>query len=741
MRRWTTLAALAAAVGLALAVALRPAQAGDGGATGDEAPITGLGYRGINSSGHYPAEGLLDAWPEGGPELLWKYDVGTGYAGVTVAGGKVYVAGGEMSYLYVFTLDGQLEARIPVGGAGWKRFSGTRSTPLVRGNLAVTSTPDANLYAIDLESRSTLWQKNAWQDFGAGKGNMGWGYPESPLLDETKVIFNACSRFDETPPLIALDIRTGETVWEADAGEGKKYSAADTSGSLIRHNGRDLVIWPTWRYLLCLDADTGKRLWEIHDVGEKTITPVYGEGGYVLWDPKGRAEMLKLSKDGSTYRVLWCRAPLGGQFSQAVILDGRVYAFGDPQAEPVYPKPNPEAVAKGDDESEDCEAQPQPKERSRKRRGNALVCLDAATGKVLHHVPAAGPGHLIAADGMVYVVERVKTGPKKTRPRVSLLKPTKDGFEVTGRFTPDLEDAEVAIRDVEWQTSVNPVVAEGRLFLRYGPLQVYELRADRTAEIRARKARIAGLVERLGATRAEARLAALVELTEMGWQARPAKEALAAALSDPDERVRERSAALLGEIGPAAVPDLIVALKDKQVWKNGFAAKALVEATPDAEDLASALAGAAEASRAVREDVKAVLPRLGADCVEPLVGILGRGDRFVRWWAIEVLKELGPEARGAVEALIHVTRTGDQWFRALAAQVLGGIGKDALPATKTLVVLLDHGYADARMCAAEALGRIGAVDAEAFRALERLTKDEDEKVAAAAKEALERLRK
>ena len=32
---------------------------------GAGAPAPSLGYRGVNSSGHYPAEGLLGSWPEG----------------------------------------------------------------------------------------------------------------------------------------------------------------------------------------------------------------------------------------------------------------------------------------------------------------------------------------------------------------------------------------------------------------------------------------------------------------------------------------------------------------------------------------------------------------------------------------------------------------------------------------------------------------------------------------------------
>ena len=48
-------------------------------------------YRGVDNSGAYAAKGLLRAWPDGGPKLLWKTDVGAGWANVAVVDGKVYI--------------------------------------------------------------------------------------------------------------------------------------------------------------------------------------------------------------------------------------------------------------------------------------------------------------------------------------------------------------------------------------------------------------------------------------------------------------------------------------------------------------------------------------------------------------------------------------------------------------------------------------------------------------------------
>ena len=666
-----------------------------------------LPYRGINNSGLYPATGLMKAWPEGGPEMLWTYDLGPGYAGATVFDGKVYIAAGETNYVYEFDLDGRLLRRFRTGSAGWKRYSGTRSTILIKDGIAVTTTPDANIYGIGLKDQEVKWKVNAWKDFGAGKGSMGWGFPESPMLHNNLVIFNPCSRFDETPPIVAIDIETGKEVWNADAGKGKNYSAADVSGALVNHNGKHLVLYPTWRYLLCLDADTGSRLWEIPSTCEKTLTPVYSDG-YVLWDPKDKAQMLKLSDDGSSYTVAWERSPLSGRFSHAVILDGRVYAFGNPNDE---------------------------------GRGTALLSLDVKTGKVLHHVPCATPGHVIAADGMVYALDLLpaKARGKPQYPRLRLLKPTKDGFEVTGEFVPDIPEESLAVRDVDFQASVNPVIAEGRLFVRYGPLMVFELRADKAEQLRAQRLRVAAMLKDLESGDADQKLKAIAELGELGPAARSAMPSLTGLLTARDERLAKAAARLMGQMGPAATGALIAALKDEAVYKAGDVTAALLASTPEDDDLVEVLVAAAEASKATRDDVKAILPRLGAQATPRLVKSMATADRFLRWWLIEVCQELGPDAAGAVEALAEVTRTGDQWFRGHAARALGLVGPKAAAATGDLVTLLKHPFADARKQAAIALGLIGEKSDAVRAALKKAASDEDAGVAEAAAAALKRL--
>ncbi len=446
-------------------------------------------YRGPMNNGIFADAGLMQSWPAEGPKLLWKAKLGEGYASTVVADGAVYTLGGASGVLYGFTLDGQPKFKHPYGRCSWARFNGSRSTPLVRDGLAVVVAPDANVYAIDLATGTRKWKVNAWKDFGSGKGNMGWGFNATPAICEGKVILNTVSRDDQTPPIVAVDFATGKTVWQADAGQGKKYSANSMSSVVFTHNGRALNVNPTWRYLLCLDPADGKRLWEIPELdvdkgSSKSITPVYGEG-HLLFGRAGTVVCVKLSQDGTSYTPLWARPHTG--FGNAVILDKRVYIEGsvadnvwkgaETLTIPAVPKLAAPRLPKG-------AAAPPPLPRG-------LLCLDAETGELLDFIRMPdGLGQVISSDGMIYA-QGVQRGPEAVRAKweegvsklgidVCLLKPVESGMDLTGHFwLPMTRDDANQVRELEYQANVTPVVSEGRLFIRYGPLWVYDLRAPK----------------------------------------------------------------------------------------------------------------------------------------------------------------------------------------------------------------------------------------------------------------------
>ena len=57
-------------------------------------------WLGINRDGEWRETGLVVKFPAGGPEVLWRVPIGTGYSGPAVADGRLLVRGKQ--HLYCF---------------------------------------------------------------------------------------------------------------------------------------------------------------------------------------------------------------------------------------------------------------------------------------------------------------------------------------------------------------------------------------------------------------------------------------------------------------------------------------------------------------------------------------------------------------------------------------------------------------------------------------------------------------
>lgn len=63
-------------------------------------------FHGPNRDNISAETGLLQAWPEDGPELLWSIEgIGHGYSTVSIADGRIFTAGMIEKKTYVTALD------------------------------------------------------------------------------------------------------------------------------------------------------------------------------------------------------------------------------------------------------------------------------------------------------------------------------------------------------------------------------------------------------------------------------------------------------------------------------------------------------------------------------------------------------------------------------------------------------------------------------------------------------------
>lgn len=277
------------------------------------------------------------------------------------------------------------------------------------------------------------------------------------------------------------------------------------------------------------------------------------------------------------------------------------------------------------------------------------------------------------------------------------------------------------------------------------------------------------------------RLRAAKDLGRLGWLARDAIPALAAAVSDADAKVREAAAQAIGQMGPEALPHLsgLLAHPDKYVrrhavWAIGRlgplarsslvvlceslrdadprtasgAAQALGNMGADGADAVPALAEAMRGTNIVlcRLAAKA-LSQIGPPALSTLIAHLQHSDPFVRGESALAIGWMGPTARSAVPFLTgvvrgprgSVTRTPPPQRSGTVPQDLCELDCESPTPTEALPADTSSPEENCRVFAAQALGRIGPLAASALADLREAERTGFESLRRAAQQSIRQI--
>lgn len=283
---------------------------------------------------------------------------------------------------------------------------------------------------------------------------------------------------------------------------------------------------------------------------------------------------------------------------------------------------------------------------------------------------------------------------------------------------------------------------------------------------------VAELVKLLSSAADEdGRVKAIDDLAAIGQNAKPAMDALLAAIGGDNVRVRWHAARALGAIGEdalPALPTLVGLLKDADpiVATQAAAAIAAIRVDDDRKELpADAAKSYADAAAALSESavhpdprvrrsalravsrleldpakLAALVNRQLADAepavvMESLQSLADIGpvavpllveslkDPKARYWATVALTEIGADAAPATGALTAAAQNGETEERLQAMLALAAIGEPAAEAADELAAALDSPDTAVRSAAAYALGRMRGSVADA--ALEKAAADAD----------------
>ena len=234
----------------------------------------------------------------------WKFELGAAISGApTIYDDKIYIGqqGGEEEF---YCLDATTGEEIWNQKTGWVWGSANASDGMV-----YVPGIDGYVMALDAANGSMVWRHRFHKSVCS-----------EPAVEGDVVIFGSWDNY-----LIAFDKKTGEVKWQYQPG-------ATDSGVAIFKNGK------IYFKNKCLDAATGKLVWEFRD-GQSifNITPAYYDGKVFLscWHGLGLGgicvEAVVYCLDAETGEKLWTH--LGAGLSSPVIgAGGYVYfpSIADP---------------------------------------------------------------------------------------------------------------------------------------------------------------------------------------------------------------------------------------------------------------------------------------------------------------------------------------------------------------------------------------------------------------------------
>lgn len=315
-----------------------------------------------------PETGLRIAWGDSGPPVLWRTPLGEGYSAPVAAGEDLILCDRQgdaerLTAFDIYTGKTQWQIAWPTSyRCQYAYSSGPYATPRIDGDLIFAAGAQGQLHCVGRDGR-IRWRRLLAEEFSLREGLFGFG--PGLQVDSDRLYLNLGAA-DEQAGVVALDKRTGATLWRA-----TDHASAYTMPQFFEREGkRRLLVLTEWG-LVGLDPASGKQHfeYEFHPRGSDSInavSPVVADGWVILMIGPGPGAVGLELLDPDQLRLGWKdRRVLDSQFNSLVVHAGHIYGF------------------------------------TASRQGGALLrCIELKTGKLCwSEASDLGRGQLLAADG------------------------------------------------------------------------------------------------------------------------------------------------------------------------------------------------------------------------------------------------------------------------------------------------------------------------------------------------------
>jgi len=364
------------------------------------------GFLGPKGDGLSAETGIRKNWNESAPKMLWSVPLTDGgYAGPSVAGGKVFVIDHKDAEDVVRAIDVTTGKDVWTYGYEDKKaanYGFSNSTPLVLAGKVYVNSRLGLVTCLDEKTGKKVWDKNIRATFN-GKIPR-WAYAISPFIDGNQLI--VCPGGPDAS-VVALNPLTGDTLWKGGGSDVPGYATP----VMVTAGSRKLYIVFTGVSLIGVDAADGKLLWRLpwetkYDVNG--ATPIVM--GNTIFITSGYGHGCALVEFSATEaKILWENKDLQSRFGTPLYFEGHMFCTED--------------------------------------SGN-LTCMDPKTGKVAWKQPGFEKGGAVGIDGVALVFDG-KGG------ELAMVKLSAEKYQELGRCKP-----------LGGQSWTAPIISDGKLIVR-----------------------------------------------------------------------------------------------------------------------------------------------------------------------------------------------------------------------------------------------------------------------------------
>jgi len=301
-------------------------------------------WRGPTGQGHSDEKGLPLTW-SGTANIKWKVPLADpGNSTPVVWGGKIFLTqanrGGTVRSLICFArADGKLlwqkDVTYLVNERAYNPNWYANASPVTDGERVVVSFGSAGMYCYDFDG------KDLWKRTDLGKWEHTFGNSASPVLYGDLAILWCGPNNDSKDRnfLLAVNKKTGETVWEHDESFGSwstpVVARVKDQDQLILGQSRDMkgAVESKTGYLKGFDPRTGKELWKCQGLNSFVYTSaLYSDGVAVGMSGYGGSSLaVELGGTGDiTKNRLWLHPkPANQRVGSGIIVGDHVYVVDE----------------------------------------------------------------------------------------------------------------------------------------------------------------------------------------------------------------------------------------------------------------------------------------------------------------------------------------------------------------------------------------------------------------------------